>query len=209
MGVLSFRTSALNRPRSVMGGFSRLRPGVVMTVVGVVELNRCDVSPGAAQGAGEPADPVQGAELEVVDAEPGPSWRTHSSLESPISLGLGVVVAVPDVADGRARSGRGEPVAEADGDALTTRVAVMHEPVQAFPQRLVDKRRRRLRREVTRSDALRKGSAGQGRVGGPDSTAWREAVQQACLPLLVQTTPVVTGTAAGQMHRISRRISSR
>lgn len=57
-----------------MGEFprERLLLGVDLTVVGVLELGWRDVSEGAVQPVVvEPVDPVQGAELEVVDATPG------------------------------------------------------------------------------------------------------------------------------------------
>jgi hypothetical protein len=58
----------------VEGEFSRQRllSGFDLTVVVVLELDGRDIADAAVEPAGvEPADPVQGSELEVVDAVPG------------------------------------------------------------------------------------------------------------------------------------------
>ncbi len=83
----------------MQGVFSRQRLllGVVLTVVLGLVLDRGDVSQGGVQPGGvEPVDPVQGGQLEVVDAVP---WTVAADefglVEADQALGLAVVVGVP------------------------------------------------------------------------------------------------------------------
>jgi len=75
----------------------RLLLGVVLAVVLGLVFDRWKVAQGGVQSGGvEPVDPVQGGQLEVVDAVP---WTVAADefglVEADQALGLAVVVGVP------------------------------------------------------------------------------------------------------------------
>ncbi len=91
-----------------------------MTVEVLLVLDRWDVSEGAVEAVlVEPVHPVQGRQLEVVDAAPGSLVADALELVEPDqALGLGVVVGIADAADRRNRTGKGESVLVPNGGVL-------------------------------------------------------------------------------------------
>jgi len=90
----------------------------------------------------EPVDPVQGRQLEVVDASPRSVGTDALQLVEPDqALYLRIIVGVPDGAYRGDRSGVGEPLGVPDGDVLGSGVGVMDQPVESPVEFLRDVKR--------------------------------------------------------------------
>lgn len=77
----------------------------------------------------EPVDPVERGRLDVFASLSG--WRSmdHLGLVQAVdSLGQGVVVGVPNAADGRLQTGVDEALGVANGYVLDAAIAVMNQP---------------------------------------------------------------------------------
>ena len=69
----------------------------------------------------EPVDPLEGGQLYVVKAAPGPAATDKFGLEEPDqALRRGVVEGVAPAADGANRTGGGQPLGVAHGQVLAS-----------------------------------------------------------------------------------------
>src|SRR6185312_656519 len=97
----------------------------------------------------EPADPLEGGELDVLDAPPGAAVVNDFGLEeADHGFGQGVVVRVSATADRGFDARVEEPLGVADREILDAAIAVMHEPRFAIANALANGLLERIQRQV-------------------------------------------------------------
>ena len=89
----------------------------MLTVVDLFVLDGGEVAAGAVESSVVvPVDPLQGRDLDVVEAAPGAACSDDLGLEQPdLALGEGVVQRVADAADAGCGAGGGQPLGERNG----------------------------------------------------------------------------------------------
>lgn len=96
----------------------------------VARLGRRDVADGLKEpSVVEPVHPLQGRELDGLQAAPWPAPMDHLSLvETVDGVGESIVIGISDAADGRLDACFSQAIHVFDGDVLATSVAMVHEP---------------------------------------------------------------------------------
>jgi hypothetical protein len=92
----------------------------VLTVVDLLELGRGEVVAGGVESAVVvPVDPLEGGQLDIVEASPGSTPADHLGLEqADLALGERVVERVVDRADAGCRACLGESFGTGNGRVL-------------------------------------------------------------------------------------------
>jgi len=119
-------------------------------LTGKLTLGRRDVSDRLEQAPViKPRDPLQGRELDVLEAAPRPPTPDDLRLEQTnYRLGQRVVVRVADAADGGLDPHFGQALGVADRQVLHPAVAVMHEAIGAGALPIVDRLLERIEGQI-------------------------------------------------------------